>query len=173
MPSKNYWRRAIEIKTRKATPSDIPAVFQIQVEEIQNPCEIAQLTHEFSLDISCFYVAEAVDSREIAGFIIFWVLGDTIELHDIAVKRAYKRLGIGGKLLDCLMQTADRRQVKEIFLEVRESNQGAIHFYEKHDFKKISTRKSYYSHPVEDAFIYALYSPNGSNSVLPLDNLNC
>lgn len=173
MPSKNYWRRAIEINTRKAVPGDIPAVFQIEKEEILDPCELGHLTHEFSLDISCFYVAEAADSREIVGFIIFWVVGDTIELHDIAVKRAYKRLGIGGKLLDCLMQTATRRRVKEVFLEVRESNRGAIDFYEKHDFKKIAVRKNYYRQPSEDAFIYARYLLNASNSVLPLDNLNC
>jgi len=42
---------------------------------------------------------------------------------------------------------------KEIFLEVRKSNQRAQAFYKKEKMAVIAERKSYYHNPVEDAII--------------------
>ena len=47
-------------------------------------------------------------------------------------------------------------RIKNIFLEVRESNQTAINFYKKNKFKEISIRKNYYSKPTENAIIMKL-----------------
>ena len=46
--------------------------------------------------------------------------------------------------------------LKEIFLEVRESNTPAIALYESLGFEKIGVRKGYYDKPKEDAVIYRL-----------------
>ena len=50
--------------------------------------------------------------------------------------------------------------MKDIFLEVRESNQVAINFYKKNNFKQISIRKGYYSDPTEDAIIMKMEANN-------------
>jgi [ribosomal protein S18]-alanine N-acetyltransferase len=48
---------------------------------------------------------------------------------------------------------------KNIFLEVRESNQRARAFYRKAHFKETGVRKSYYSGPKEGAALYSLTFP--------------
>lgn len=111
-----------------------------------------ELTH----DISYFYVAEDVETKEIAGYIIFWIIEETLELHHIAVKAGYKKKGIGAHLMHLLLETARSREVEELFLEVRRSNTEAIHFYEAFRFKPIDVRKSYYTDPQEDALVYKL-----------------
>ena len=44
-----------------------------------------------------------------------------------------------------------REAIKNLFLEVRESNLGAIAFYERFGFSKIGRRKIYYRDPEEAA----------------------
>ena len=65
----------------------------------------------------------------------------------IAVKGDYKGQGIASALF--YQMPTD----KEIFLEVRKSNQRAQAFYKKEKMAVIAERKAYYHDPVEDAII--------------------
>lgn len=69
------------------------------------------------------------------------------EVLQIAVKGAYQGQGISSTLF------AQLPTDKEIFLEVRKSNQRAQAFYKKERMAVIAERKSYYHDPVEDAII--------------------
>ncbi len=159
MQNKGCWRTKIEnkIKIRRAKPRDIEAVFQIEEEQFSNPWKKHHFFAELSHDIAFVYVAEDLESREIVGYTIFWIVEETMEIHDIAVTGGHQKRGIGSKLMDFILGTAGQKGVKEIFLEVRESNLKARRFYEKHNFKKIDVRKNYFINPKEDALIYALY----------------
>lgn len=97
-----------------------------------------------------------MDVKEIVGYIIFWIIEETLELHDIAVKTGCKKKGIGAQLMRFLLETARSSKVEELFLEVRQSNAEAIHFYEAFRFKPIDVRKNYYTDPLEDALVYKL-----------------
>ena len=44
-------------------------------------------------------------------------------------------------------------ECEKLFLEVRESNEVALKFYEGMGFTQIDVRKDYYDKPVENAFI--------------------
>jgi ribosomal-protein-alanine N-acetyltransferase len=46
--------------------------------------------------------------------------------------------------------------VRQVTLEVRESNSSAIRLYNKHGFSVKGKRKGYYKNPVEDALIMGL-----------------
>lgn len=142
---------------RKARSADIDAIYYIKKEQFSNPWKKQFFYDELDHDIAFFYVAEDTTSKEITGYIIFWIIQETLELHDIAVREKYKKKGIGSQLLDFMLETAHARQVEEMFLEVRQSNTAAIALYEKYDFKKIDVRKNYYTEPVEDAAVYALH----------------
>lgn len=74
---------------------------------------------------------------------------DIYEILAIATVKEYRNKGIAQELLDKI-------KTKDIFLEVRESNQIAINFYKKNNFKAISIRKNYYSEPNENAIIMKL-----------------
>ena len=65
-------------------------------------------------------------------------------MENIFVEEEYRSKGIGTKLMSYLITKAIEKQVVNITLEVRLSNESAIKFYEKNGFKKVSTRKNYY-----------------------------
>ena len=87
------------------------------------------------------------------GFVSFRAVEHEAELLNLAVLPAFRRLGMGARLLDQVLQEAARRGALELFLEVRDSNPGALRFYERFGFKLKSRRRGYYSHPPADALV--------------------
>ena len=76
----------------------------------------------------------------IKGVIIYDFLYDRVEIEYISVLEQYKKLGIGTKLLS----EVEKLNIKNITLEVRESNKVAIKFYRKNGFRIVATRENYY-----------------------------
>lgn len=87
--------------------------------------------------------------NKVCGYLIILDSIDVYEILAIATVEEYRNEGIAQELLDKI-------KTKDIFLEVRESNQTAINFYKKNNFKEISIRKNYYSEPTENAIIMKL-----------------
>ena len=87
--------------------------------------------------------------NKVCGYLIILDSIDVYEILAIATIEKYRNNGIAQELLDKI-------KTKDIFLEVRESNQTAINFYKKNNFKEISIRKNYYSEPTENAIIMKL-----------------
>lgn len=144
------------IVLRKAVAGDVDAIVAIEQEQFTNPWKRTSFTSELNHDIAFFYVALDGDTGNIAGYILFWVIGDTIELHNIAVSSLYKKRGVGKKMMLFMLEKAKQKKSSEIFLEVRASNTEAIQFYHAFNFQVVSTRKNYYALPTEDAVIYRL-----------------
>lgn len=109
---------------------------------------------EISNRFSRFYIAHYSESKQIIGYIIYWIIEDLIEIHHIAVKNEFQRRGVGSTLIRFLLADARKKKVKQIFLEVRQSNSVAIQFYDKFGFKQVRRRKKYYRNPEEDALVY-------------------
>ena len=86
---------------------------------------------------------------KICGYLMVLDSIDVYEILAIATIEECRNKGIAQELLDKI-------KIKDIFLEVRESNQVAINFYKKNKFKEISVRKNYYSEPNENAIIMKL-----------------
>jgi ribosomal protein S18 acetylase RimI-like enzyme len=63
----------------------------------------------------------------------------------------HRRKGEGTRLLGAVLGEFSSGGGKSVYLEVRESNTGAISFYEKHGFAKTGLRKGYYRAPDEGA----------------------
>ena len=95
-----------------------------------------------------FVYVYLIDSK-VCGYLIVLDSIDVYEILAIATIEEYRNKGIAQKLLNKI-------KIKNIFLEVRESNQTAINFYKKNKFKEISIRKNYYSKPTENAIIMKL-----------------
>ena len=88
---------------------------------------------------------------QIRGFLLGRLAADQAELLNLAVVASQRRQGTGTALLSKAMQEWRPRGAKSVYLEVRQSNTGAIAFYEKHGFAKIGFRKGYYRDPDEAA----------------------
>ena len=95
-----------------------------------------------------FIYTYIIDDK-VCGYLMVLDSIDVYEILAIATIEEYKNKGIAQELLDKI-------KTKDIFLEVRESNQVAINFYKKNKFNQISIRKNYYSEPNENAIIMKL-----------------
>ena len=63
---------------------------------------------------------------------------------NLCVGEAYRRNGMGKRLLATLMERAAAAGMTDAFLEVRPSNAGAIRLYLSLGFEQVGTRRGYY-----------------------------
>lgn len=82
------------------------------------------------------------EENSIQGVLVYQYLYDRIEIDYIIVDKDYRNRGIATKLLEFIENNYNN--LKNITLEVRESNEEAIKFYLKNNFKEITKRKNYY-----------------------------
>lgn len=100
-------------------------------------------------DVSC--CAVAVDEDRVVGYIAYEVILDEGSLVELAVAPAYRRKGIGRRLVELMLTSCDG--VQTVCLEVRAGNLPAINLYRAMGFREISVRRDYYDDPKEDAVI--------------------
>ena len=83
---------------------------------------------------------------------VSFIFGDLInieknaeyEIHLIYVAKNFRNKGLGPKLIKKIEENC--HHLRKIYLEVSEINLKGISFYKKMGFKKIYTRKNYYSY---------------------------
>lgn len=132
----------IEIKRIQQQPALAQAIYAVMAAVYPvSPWTLEQIQAEQT------WYALAYDGTEVIGFLAVQENLFEAEVLQIAVKKAYQGQGIASALFAQL--PAD----KEIFLEVRKSNQRAQAFYKKEKMAVIAERKAYYHDPVEDAII--------------------
>lgn len=78
------------------------------------------------------------------------------DILTVGVDPAARRKGVGSALLAAMLEEFRARGGKQLFLEVRASNEAARKLYEKHGFLPIGIRKNYYQKPCEDGLVYCL-----------------
>jgi [ribosomal protein S18]-alanine N-acetyltransferase len=93
------------------------------------------------------------DDGKVSAFIMGRQAAGEAEILNLAVLPAKRRRGGGGALLKAAMAELRSRDVSRVFLEVRESNEVGIAFYEKHGFSKTGRRAGYYHDPEEAAIV--------------------
>jgi len=109
----------------------------------------------------CAWVAER--DGWIAGFVLARYAGGEMEVLNLAVAEAARRTGVGRALVRAALAEGEARGAAQAFLEVRESNAGAIEFYARLGFSAIGRRTPYYQAPVEDALILSVPLPSRGN----------
>ena len=85
---------------------------------------------------------------EVRGVIVYTHIYDRAEIEYICVLDKYRKQGIGTSLIKYI---EDNKDIKNITLEVKKSNEIAINFYKKNGFRIAATRKNYYNG--EDAYL--------------------
>ena len=93
----------------------------------------------------------------VAGYAILSVAAGEAHILNLCVDPEIRALGYGERLLDELLYRARSASVREIFLEVRPSNDSAIALYRKKGFHQIAERPAYYQSDDgrEDAAVFA------------------
>jgi ribosomal-protein-alanine N-acetyltransferase len=95
----------------------------------------------------------APTSEYVVGYVGVWLMVDEAHVVAIAVREAYRRQGIGERLLHDAIELALANHQESVTLEVRRSNTGAQALYEKYRFLNVGVRKRYYSDNHEDAIV--------------------
>lgn len=82
--------------------------------------------------------------ERVAGYGILSIAGGEAHILNLCVDPLYRSHGYGERLLDEILFRARAASVREIFLEVRPSNQTALALYRKKGFHQVSNRPAYY-----------------------------
>jgi [ribosomal protein S18]-alanine N-acetyltransferase len=153
--------KALDARIRKARKGDIDRIIDIERSwhhlSHWSIDSYYRLLNDDSFTSSFVAEIEGENGRlNIVGFVIFHVAGDVSEIYNIAVENGYARSGVGHQLMAAAIHESARRQAAKVVLEVRKSNNPAINFYLKFNFRIAGERKNYYSNPVEDAYVMEL-----------------
>lgn len=108
------------------------------------------LKDEFYNENSEYFVV--CENEIICGFAGLWFNIDEAHIMNIAVKKDFRKKGIGSELLKFLIEEAKNKEKICITLEVRDDNIPAIELYKKFDFDILGKRKKYYNN-CNDAII--------------------
>src|SRR5262249_54803806 len=97
----------------------------------------------------------AASEGEVLGFLVTreTVPGES-EILNLAVHPSHRRRGIAKRLMQNALTSAQGMW----FLEVRESNEGALRLYESLGFEQAGRRENYYSNPPESAIVMRFFS---------------
>ena len=95
----------------------------------------------------------------IAGIVVGRVAGDEFEILNLAVGNAWRRRGVATSLVGAALDRAQSAGAKQVYLEVRASNDAAITLYTRMGFRVCGRRPKYYRDPVEDAVLLDFHNP--------------
>ena len=82
--------------------------------------------------------------ERVAGYGILSIAAGEAHILNLCVDPMFRSHGYGERLLDEILFRARAASVREIFLEVRPSNQTALALYRKKGFHQVSNRPAYY-----------------------------
>ena len=140
---------------RAATAADLPAIMVLERHAI-TAAHWTQKQYEGMLDSPEREVLVLEEGSEVQGFLIARRVDAEWEIENVAIAGAAQRRGLGSRLVAGSLNRVRCLGARSVYLEVRESNQGARRLYEKAGFVESGRRRRYYRDPEEDAVLYRL-----------------
>lgn len=138
---------------RAMTHDDLPVVMRLEHELFGAQAWPEQgLLDELADPKTRWYVVAELDGA-VAGYAGLAVFGDEAHVMTIGTEPVLQSRGIGRTMLRALLAEADRRQVRQVILEVRVDNEPAIALYESEGFTTVAVRKRYYQPENVDAAV--------------------
>lgn len=146
---------APQVRVRKMTLADLPAVMEIENQAFTNPWSHDMVKKELSQDWSTVLLIEAWTpvGWVVRGFAIFWLVHDEIHVLNVATHRDHRRLGLGRLVMDAVIAFGRDHKCRIATLEVRRSNTAALGLYQALGFRTVGLRPNYYQDDHEDAVV--------------------
>jgi len=138
-------------RIRPATIVDVTAIAAIERACFSDPWTAAGIAETVQYGTARAFVA--VDSGRVVGYMMARISGEEAEILNLAVLPADRRRGLARQLLTAGLAALGEAMVAEVYLEVRESNAGAIALYQGFGFRPVGLRSDYYRNPREDALV--------------------
>ena len=136
---------------RKMTGTDLSEVCRIETQNFSEPWSYQGFLDALSREDTEYLVCEY--DREIAGYCGAYISWGEADIVNVSVDKKFQNKQIATQLLQKLFLRLKERDVKDLTLEVRQSNRPAIPLYEKLGFQSEGVRPGFYENPKEDALI--------------------
>jgi ribosomal-protein-alanine N-acetyltransferase len=135
--------------------ADLQEILAIERESFASPWTVGMFTQELENQLAqCLVIRINYEGKSVVGaYIIFRLIADEAHLHNLAVKKEFKRQGLAQSLMEIMKDIAMQVGIGARTLEVRESNKEAISLYLKCGFVVKGRRPLYYTDTHEDALI--------------------
>jgi len=135
--------------------ADLQEILAIERESFASPWTVGMFTQELENQLAqCLVIRINYEGKSVIGaYIIFRLIADEAHLHNLAVKKEFKRQGLARNLMEAMKDIAMQVGISARTLEVRESNKEAISLYLKCGFVVKGRRPLYYTDTHEDALI--------------------
>ena len=135
--------RRTSISFNRLSSIETPSVLSIEEQNSDDPWSQDQFTTSIENNKNLSYCLNL--NGKTIGYLIAMLALDSADILNIGIDPHFKRQGYGTALLNHLIEELRKRNIREIFLEVRVGNKSAIRFYKKQGFEEISVRKNYYT----------------------------
>jgi len=137
--------------------ADLDAVQRIEKVSFSSPWPSYAYRQEIENNRLAHYIvaraAGQVVGGQVVGFAGMWMMVDQAHITTFAVDPAWRRQGIGARMVLALLRMAETLGARQATLEVRLSNMGARRLYERFGFRPVGVRPRYYTDNGEDALI--------------------
>ncbi len=133
--------REIPVHIRTMVHDDLVVVSDIERRSYEFPWSHGVFRDCLLAGYSCVIVERG---DLVVGYGILSMAAGEAHILNLCVDSNYQQLGYGECLLDEILMRARGAEIKEVFLEVRPSNESAIALYQKKGFRQIAYRPAYY-----------------------------
>jgi ribosomal-protein-alanine N-acetyltransferase len=145
-------RPPVKLVIDRMTLADLDAVHAIEKASFTTPWPSYAYRNELETNRLAQYLVVRA-GNEVVAYAGVWFMVDEAHVTTFAVAPAWRRRGIGRRLILAVLDLAITRGAREATLEVRLSNIAARRLYEKYGFRPVGIRPRYYSDNHEDALI--------------------
>lgn len=101
---------------------------------------------------NCIGMVAEHDER-IVGYMIYELHKSRLHVLNFAVDPTFRRMGVGGQMINKLTSKLSSQRRYRILLEVRETNLQAQVFFRDMNFRAISLLRDFYEDSAEDAYL--------------------
>lgn len=158
------WLMPVAIPTRRVC-SVLSQLRPMRIHDLDAIIKIEHHAYEFPWTIGMFedclqagYCCWLCEDRQLLhGYGIMSVGAGECHMLNLCVASEFQGKGLGRYLLTHFLHLGRRHHADTAFLEVRASNQAAIHLYSSMGFNEIGIRRAYYpsARGREDALMFA------------------
>ena len=132
---------ALEVRLAPLTLEDLVQVIAVEQSVYGHPWTLGN----FKDALASGYEAQRLLAGEtLIGYFVAMKVVDEVHLLNITVALPFRSQGWAKVMLDALALWSRGQQCAWLWLEVRASNQRAIHVYQSHGFRQVGLRKDYY-----------------------------
>ncbi len=138
----------------------LPQVLAIEEEVHAHPWTLGNFRDSLASGYPAWVLRTAdTEQAPLAGYFLLMEALDEVHLLNVSLRRALHGSGLGRLMIDEAVRRMRARNMVSMLLEVRPSNERALHVYRRYGFAEIGRRKGYYpaaGHLREDAVVMRL-----------------